>query len=206
VNAAGPGAAAAVRRATVAARLRAPGSDGQRGRLAWPAVILAGSLTALVIGGRALENSWTGTGGLHSPVPGGLAAYIWAVTLFVTAYWAHPALLAGFPAAELTWMLLCPVVIAVALVSAVLLVRRAGLCARTLRFEAWAGVAGCAVMAAFLGVWGGYVWHGAPQASGLSPLHVGPLNEAGTAVLALSLAVGLQAARMALRTLRLARS
>ncbi len=192
--------------ATVAARLVAPRFAGQRGLLARPAVALTGALTVLVIGGRALENNWTGTGGLHSPVPGGLAAYIWAVTLFVTAYWAHPALLAGFPAAELNWMMLCPLALATAVASVILLVRRAGLSPRVATFEAWTGVAGCAVMTVFLALWGGYLWRVAPRAGRLSPLHVGLVNELSTAVLALCLVTGLQAARLALRTLRLARS
>ena len=188
---------------TVAARLSIPRFAGQRRLLAGPALILSGAVAALVIGGRALENNWTGTGGLHSPVPGGLAAYVWAVTLFVTAYWAHPAELAAFPAAERNWMMFCPLVIAIAIASAVLLVRRAGLSPRVTRFEAWVGVTGCAAMTAFLVIWGGYVWHFGPRATGLSLFHVGLVNEVSTVVLALSLAGGLQAARMALRTLRL---
>lgn len=188
--------------ATVITRLAIPRFDGQRGLLAWPAVVLAGAVAALVIGGRALENNWTGTGGLHSPVPGGLAAYIWAVTLFVTTYWRHPALLASFPAAERNWMMLCPLVTAIAIASAALLVRRAGLSARVTRFEARIGVAGCALMTAFLAICGGYIWLAA-RAEGIGLLHVGLINEVSTVVLALSLAAGLQAARMALRTLRL---
>jgi hypothetical protein len=188
----------------VAVRLKSPGFDGQRTLLAWPAAFLTGAVIALVIGGRSLENNWTGTGGLHSPVPGGVAAYIWAVTLFVTAYWAHPAQLAAFPTTELNWMLLCPLVIGVAIASAVLLVRRAGLSPRVMRFEVWIGVVGCAVMTAFLAMWGGYQWR-ATRGNGLSLFHVGLFNEASTLVLALALLFGVQAARIALRTLRLVR-
>lgn len=191
--------------ASAAARLAAPRFVGQRGLLAWPALVLAGAVAALVVGGRALENNWTGTGGLHSPVPGGLAAYVWAVTLFITTYWGHPALLAAFPAAERSWMTLCPLLIAIAIASAALLVRRAGLSSRVTKFEARIGVAGCAVMTAFLAIWSGYSWHQA-QAEGTGLFHVGLINEASTAVLALALATGLQAARMALRALRLARA
>jgi hypothetical protein len=192
-------AAAAPLLAMVAARLRSPKFDGQRRLLAWPAAFLAGAVVALVIGGRALENNWTGTGGLHSPVPGGIAAYIWAVTLFVTAYWAHPGQLAAFPAAELNWMLLSPLVIAVAIASAVLLVRRIGLSPRVLRYEAGIGVVGCGLMTVFLAIWGGYLWHAA-RGSGL--LHVGLFNEASTLVLALALALAVQAQRIALSGLR----
>ena len=187
--------------AMVARRLSVPEFEGQRRLLAWPAVFLAGAVVAMVIGGRSLENNWTGTGGLHSPVPGGIAAYIWAVTLFVTAYWAHPGQLAAFPAHELTWMLLSPLVLAVAIANAVLLVRRVGLSPRVLRFEAGAGVVGCLAMTAFLALWGGYVWRAA-RGSGPSLIHAGLLNETSTAVLAVALAAGFQAARVALRALR----
>ncbi len=135
---------------TVAVRLARPRPAGERGRLARPAAVLVAALTALVIGGRAVENNWTGTGGLHSPVPGGLAAFIWAVTLFVSAYWAHPGALAAFPAAERDWMALSPLVLLVAGASAVILVRRAGLPPGAARFEARLGLACCALMTAFV--------------------------------------------------------
>lgn len=51
----------------------------------------------------------------------------------------------------------------------------------------------------------GYVWHHGPQATGLGLLHVGRVNEVSTVVLAVSLAVGVEAARTSLRTLRLVR-
>ena len=52
-------------------------------------------------GTHHFANGWPGTGGhpwVHQGiVPGGVAAYAWASTLFVTSYWAHPAALAGVP-------------------------------------------------------------------------------------------------------------
>ncbi len=187
--------------ATVADRLRSPRVDGQRRRLAWPAVALVAALTILVTGGRALENNWIGTGGLHSPVPGGLAAFIWAVTLFVSAYWAHPAMFATLPAAERGWMVVSPLVLAVAVVSAAVLVRRSGLSPRIARLEAWLGIACCAVMTAFLGLCAGWVTYDGPLATRLSGFHAGWINIASTGVLALALIAGLQAARTAMRGL-----
>jgi hypothetical protein len=73
-----------------------------------------------------------------------------------------------------------------------------------MRFEVWIGVVGCAVMTAFLAIWSGYLWRAA-RGSGLSLFHVGLFNEASTVVLALALLFGVQAARTALRTLRLVR-
>jgi hypothetical protein len=188
--------------ATVAARLAAPGwSATQRIRLAVPAVTLTAALTALVIGGRSVENYWIGTGGLHSPVPGGIAAFTWAVTLFVSAYWAHPGVLAAFPGTELAWMELSPLLLAVAVASSAVLVRRAGLSRRVARFEARLGLACCAVMTAFLALCAAWVAADGPLAGGTALFHAGWINVASAAVLALALTAALQASRTAGRTL-----
>jgi hypothetical protein len=188
--------------ATVAARLAAPGwSAVRRVRLAVPVVSLIAALTGLVIGGRSLENNWIGTGGLHSPVPGGLAAFIWAVTLFVSAYWVHPGMLAAFPGAERTWMELSPLLLAVAVASAVILVRRAGVSPRVARFEARIALACCTVMTAFLGLCAAWLAADGPLADGTALFHAGWINVAGTAVLALAAAAAVAAARTARRTL-----
>jgi hypothetical protein len=187
--------------ATVSARLAAPRSPGQRGRLARPAVTLAAALTALVIGGRSLENNWIGTGGLHSPVPGGIAAFTWAVTLFVSAYWAHPGMLAAFPGAERAWMALSPLVLAVAVASAVTLVRRAGLSPRVARFEARLGLACCFIMSAFLALCAAWLASDGPLAGHPALFHAGWINVASAAILALTLAAAVQASRAASRAL-----
>jgi hypothetical protein len=187
--------------ATVTARLAAPGSWARRARLAVPAITLIAALTALVIGGRSLENNWIGTGGLHSPVPGGLAAFIWAVTLFVSAYWAHPGTLATFPSAERAWMEVSPLVLAVAVASAVVLVRRAGLSPRLARFEARLGLACCVVMTAFLAQCAAWLAAEGPLAGRSALFHAGWVNVASTAVLALTLTAAVAAARTARRGL-----
>jgi hypothetical protein len=186
---------------TVAARLAGPGTAAQRIRLAVPAVTLVAALTALVIGGRSLENNWIGTGGLHSPVPGGLAAFIWAVTLFVSAYWAHPGVLSAFPGAELAWMELSPLLLAVAVASAVILVRRTGLSPRVARFEARLGLACCIVMTAFLALCAAWLTADGPLAGGTALFHAGWVNVASTVILALTLTTAVAAARTARRTL-----
>jgi len=186
---------------TVAARLTTGGAPGQRGRLARPLVTLAAALTALVVGGRSVENNWIGTGGLHSPVPGGVAAFIWAVTLFVSAYWAHPGMLAAFPDAERAWMALSPLVLAIAVASAAALVRRADLSPRVARFEARLGVACCAIMTAFLALCAAWLAADGPLAGRSVLFHAGWINVASAAVLALTLAAAVQASRTAGRTL-----
>ena len=185
--------------ATVAARLAAPGSPGQRGRVARPAVTLVVALTALVIGARSVENDWIGTGGLHSPVPGGLAAFIWAVTLFVSAYWVHPGMLAAFPDAERAWMALSPLVLAIAVASAVTLVRRAALSPRLAQFEARLGLACCVIMTAFLALCVGWLTSDGPLAGRPALFHAGWINVASAAILAVTMLAALQASRTAAR-------
>jgi hypothetical protein len=186
---------------TAAVRIAAAGSAATRIRLAVPAVTLTGALTALVVGSRSLENNWIGTGGLHSPVPGGLAAFIWAVTLFVSAYWAHPGVLNTFPGGELAWMELSPLLLAVAVASAVILVRRADLSPRLARFEAGVGLACCVVMTAFLALCAAWLAADGPLAGGTALFHAGWINVASTGILALTLTTAVTAARTARRTL-----
>lgn len=186
--------------AIVAARLARRRKDA----LTRPAITLAGSLTVLFIGGRHFENGWLGTGGHHAIVPSGLAAFVWAVTLFVSAYWLHPTAFAAFPLAEQAWMALAPIALIAATVSAAALVRSAGLSPRIARFEARLGIAACVAMTAFLA--GCTAWLLAPQSAVGQPdlFHVGLIDIGGAAVLALTLAVAAQASRMAMRGLRLA--
>jgi hypothetical protein len=186
--------------ATVAKRFRVPSSDGQRRRLAWPTFVLGGSIAALVIGSRALENNWLGTGGLHSPVPGGLAAFIWAVTLFWSTYWGHPAMFAALSPAERDWMTISPLLLAVAVSSAAILIRRAELPPRIAKFEVWLGAVSCVVMTAFLALWGGRMLVDRPPR--VSVFQIGTINEVSIGVLALALFTGLHAARVAMCGLR----
>ena len=76
----GPSAAASVR--------------GRARRLLPPLLLSVGGIAVLVVGTHHFANGWPGTGGhawgRQGIVPGGVAAYAWASTLFVTSYWAHP--------------------------------------------------------------------------------------------------------------------
>jgi hypothetical protein len=101
-------------------------------RLIVPAAVLVTATTLLFAGGRHFGNGWPGTGGHRGLVPGGLAAFEWATSLSVSAYWAHPGALAVFPAAELAWMAVSPVALAAAVLAAATLVRRAELPPRLL--------------------------------------------------------------------------
>jgi len=196
--------------ATLVIRFLTAGRAG-RGALAKPAAVLLGCVTFLFIGGRHFENGWPGTGGHGSFVPAGLAAFEWATSLSVSAYWAHPAsFLALFPRAEVGWMATSPLALAASVIAAVTLVRRAGLSPRVLAFEVRIAAAACAVM---LVVCGAAAWWVATSGgrrltdAGLAPpFHAGLIDLAGTALLAAVLPVAAQAAWLARRELLLARS
>ena len=158
-----------------------------------PAAVLLTATTLLFVGGRHFGNGWPGTGGHRGLVPGGLAAFEWATSLSVSAYWAHPGALAAFPAAEVAWMAASPLLLAVTVLAAATLVRRAELPPRLLAFEARAGLAACAVMAVFLVGCGCWVATGGQR----SLFHAGIIDVAGVAVMALALALARQAARTA---------
>ena len=185
--------------AAVAGRI----ARGGPSRLVSPAVVLAAALAFLFAGGRHFENNWVGTGGHHALIPSGLAAFIWALTLFVSSWWAHPLLFATLPAAQQAWMALSPFVLAVAVASATVLVRRVRLSPRVAAFEACLGLLGCVTMAAFVVCYGVWTIEQVRLEPGLPlGLTVGLTHATIIALLALALTVAAQAARMAFRAVR----
>ena len=163
-----------------------------------PALLVGAGALVLLVGGRHFENGWPGTGGhllVHQGlVPGGVAAFCWAITMWITSYWVHPAMLAAFPVTELAWMALSPAAIGCVITGAAQLVRRLDLSPRGLRYQAWLGRVAAAGMVAFLS--GVLCWLGA--AGGARPLfHVGVIDRAGLAVLAIAVVAGTTAARRA---------
>ncbi|HEY6277429.1 MAG TPA: hypothetical protein VIX86_13975 [Streptosporangiaceae bacterium] len=165
---------------------------GQGRVLRGPALLTCVGMAVLVAGGRHFGNGWPGTGGHPWPhpglVPGGVAAFSWASTLSVTSYWAHPAALAAFPAAELAWMVVSPVAMCCLVTGTAQLVRRIELSGRAIRFESWVGSAASLSMAAFLA--GALCWltEGGPGPRGL--FHAGVIDAAGLGVMALALVTG----------------
>jgi hypothetical protein len=177
-----------------AARARA-GCARAGHELRWPALVLACSTLVLVVGGRHFQNGWPGTGAPSWPhqhlVPGGVAAFAWACTLPVTSYWVHPAALASFPAAELTWMTVSPAAILGLVIAVATLVRQVPLTPRALRYEAWLGWTAGLAMGAFLAAALCWVTEGGAAPRGL--FHTGVIDAAGIAIMLLALAVAGQA-------------
>lgn len=174
-------------------------------RLARPALVALGCAAVIVCGARHFENGWPGTGGIgpeHALVPGGLAAFGWASTLSVSAYWAHPGLWGMFPAAEMAWMVLSPVAWAGLVIGCVTVVRRLVLPARMLRYLAALAVAATAAALVFLAGAGTWVLgRPAGQAGAFRP---GLVDVASLAVMAVAVVValrvvgGIRRARLAL--------
>ena len=196
--------------ATLVVRLRTADGAG-RGSLGRPAAVLVACVTFLFIGGRHFGNGWPGTGGHGSFVPAGLAAFEWATSLSVSAYWAHPAsFFALFPRLEVYWMAASPLALAASGVAAAVLIRRAGLSPRVLAVEVRLAEAACGVMVAVLGA--AALWVATSGGSNLTgsgilpPFHAGLIDLACTGLLAIALLVAVQASRMARRELLLARS
>lgn len=153
------------------------------------ALVVAGS-GIFIVGSRHFANGWPGTGGhpwAHQGlVPGGVAAFAWAATLFVTAYWAHPTSLLSFPAPELAWMVVCPIALVCFAIGAVRLVRAIELSPGLLRFEARLAQLGGAVMVVFLIGASLWVVDGGPGPRNL--FHVGVIDIGSICVMVASLA------------------
>jgi hypothetical protein len=194
---------------TLAARFLTATRAVRKG-LVKPAAVLAACVAFLFTGGRHFGNGWPGTGGHGSFVPAGLAAFEWATSLSVSAYWAHPGrFLTTFPRAEVGWMAASPLALAAAVIAAAVLLRRAGLPPRVLAFEVRLAAAACAVMLVVFGaaaLWVATSGGGHLPGGGLRPpFHAGLIDLACTGVLAAALPVAAQAARLARRELRRAR-
>ncbi len=123
------------------------------GRIARPICLLAIGSAVLIVGTHHFANGWPGTYGhrwAHQGiVPGGVAAYAWASTLFVTAYWLHPAALIHFPTAEVVWMMVSPIAVVAIVAGGAKTVLRLEFSASLLRFERSFGYVIAGAMALF---------------------------------------------------------
>jgi len=173
-------------------------SQGHGKRLAGPAAMIAVGALVLIVGGRHFANGWPGTGGhllVHQGlVPGGIAAFGWATTLWVNSYWVHPAALAAFGSGEIAWMVASPAATAVLATGAVRLLRRIELSPAGLRYELWLGRIAAASMLALLA--GALRWVTLP-ALGDQMFHAGLIDVAGLVAVAVAAAAGGQALRRA---------
>ena len=154
-----------------------------------PLGLLTAGLAVLMVGTHHFANGWPGTGGHpwshQGIVPGGVAAYAWASTLFVTSYWLHPAALGHFPGAEVVWMVASPLALASVVVGAAKIVRRVDLTDRVLRFERRMGFVTAGAMTLFFAGAALWVVDGGPGPRNL--FHIGFIDVLELAVMGLSL-------------------
>jgi len=161
-----------------------------------PIGLVVGGLVVLVVGTHHFANGWPGTRGHpwadQGIVPGGVAAYAWASTLFVTSYWLHPAALAQFPGGEVAWMLVSPVAVGAVIVGATRIVRRVDLSPRVVRYERTLGLVAAVTTAIFFTGAALWVVDGGPGPRNL--FHIGSIDVVELAALALLVVVAGRAA------------
>jgi len=156
-----------------------------------PSVLFCLGIVMLVVGARHFGNGWPGTGGHHwthqGLIPGDVAAFLWALTLSISSYWAHPGALLGFPGAEVAWMVASPVAMMCAVVGATKIVRRLDMAPALLRYEALLGAVASLAMAAFLIGCCSWIVDGGPGPRNL--FHAGVIDIAGLATMTAAVAV-----------------
>lgn len=163
--------------------------------LAGPAALAAAGAVVLFAGGRHFANAWPGTGGhllgAQALVPSGVAAFCWACTMWVTSYWAHPGMLAAFPATQIAWMTMAPLAASGLITGVARLLRRVDRSPRALCYEIWLGRLAGAGMLVFLA--GVLRWLSAAGAGPQPAFRAGSLDIAALAVLVLVGVTGLRA-------------
>jgi hypothetical protein len=102
------------------------------------ALMFMAGTAILIVGSVAFHNGWSVTGShpwsQQLTGPGGPAAFLWASTLSVSAYWLHPTILLGLPASEMAWMAISPIALILSVVGGAKTVRQLDLSARLLRY------------------------------------------------------------------------
>jgi hypothetical protein len=193
------GSAAALALAVLAAAVpvgwHAVVTASRRADLRWPVAVTFACAVVLVSGARHFEDGWPGTGGLgpeHGLVPGGLAAFGWAATLSVSAYWAHPALWGSFPVPELAWMVLSPVTWIGLVAGCVAVVRRLVLPVGLLRYLTQLGAVATAAAVGFLTGAATWVLARSPDQPGL--FRPGLVDVVSLLIMAVASVVALRAA------------
>jgi len=177
---------------------------GQARGLRRPAIVSAGGAFVLVIGGLHFASGWPGTGGHllahQSLIPGRVAAFGWAATMWITSYWAHPKELAEFRAAELAWMALSPVATGCLVIGIAQVLRRIQLSARMFRYEMWIGHLALAGLVTFL--CGALCWLSLSGGESGRLFLAGTIDRGGLAVLAVSVVAGAAAVRRSTAAIR----
>lgn len=162
-----------------------------------PALLFCAGASVLIAGGLYFRNGWAASGSHawagHGVGPDVVTAFLWASTLAVSAYWAHPTILLSLPTSEVTWMAVSPLALIASIAGAARTVRRLDLSARTLRFASYTARAVSVGLGLFL--FGTLVWliDGRPGPNNL--FQAGTVDLIGLAIMALTLGLAARSAR-----------
>lgn len=187
------------------AMMRALRGGGAR-RIAGPVLFTAGAVAVVVWGSVHFGHHWPGTGGHawshRGLVPGGVARFCWAATLWVSSYWAHPRSLVAFPPPELIWMAVSSLALAAALAGGAraAMALAAWLTPAALRCETVLAALATAVMGVFLAGAGGWVLSGGSGGRGSHGLFAaGAIDVAGLGVMAAAFLIAASALQRTVR-------
>jgi len=167
-----------------------------------PSLLVLGGASLMIIGARHFGNGWPGTGGhpwAHQGlVPAGVAAFLWASTLSISSYWAHPGALLAFPLAEVAWMVASPVALGCVVVGATKILRRLDVSPPVLRYERRLGRVAAGATALFLVGSCCWIVDGGPGPGNL--FHAGAIDVAGLATMTAASVVAHRAVRQTRRS------
>jgi hypothetical protein len=156
------------------------------------ALVFTLAAATLWFGSDHFAAHWPGTGGHlwsgRGLVPAWLARVVWAATLWITTYWAHPAQLTAFPASLVVWMLVSPLAWSVLICTSASVLRQVTLTKTGQRCAAVASTVAVALMTVFLT--GAALWMSSDRSGPRNLFAVGTIDF----VILASLASGLTAA------------
>jgi hypothetical protein len=164
-----------------------------------PTLLLLAGIATLTVGAIAFHAGWAVTRGQpwsqQSIGPSGPASFLWASTLSVSAYWAHPAIVLALPPSEIAWMLISPAALVASIIGGTKILRRLDLSTRLFSFLGRAAQVATAGLGLF--VFGTLLWL---IDGGGGPAHLfqaGTVDRVGLLVMTATLIVSLRSTQRA---------
>lgn len=161
-------------------------------RLRMPVLMFVTGAAILIAGSIIFHTGWSGSGS-HFPQsigPPGPAGFVWASTLAISAYWAHPTILLSLPTSEIVWMVISAGGLLLASAGATKTVRQLELPNRLLRFVTHTGQVAVAGLGLF--VFGTLIWlvDGGPGPGRL--FQSGRVDQVGMVVMSVALLLAIR--------------
>jgi hypothetical protein len=154
-----------------------------------PVGLFVSATAVLAAGAVGFRHGWPGAHpGLPNSVgPGGVGGVLWAATIGVSAYWAHPSILFSLPVTEIAWMAVSSVAVAMAAGGATLTLRRIDVPPVALPFLGIAARVALAGLGLFVS--GTLIWMVDGAAGPGNLFQAGTVDFIGLAVIGVALAV-----------------